>query len=479
MDGGGARSIRLIENLYIPLSDGVRVAAKIWLPEDAEQNPVPAILEMIPYRKRDGTIYRDVRMHPWIAAQGYACVRVDIRGSGESEGLLAGRISPARAAGWGRDHRLAVAPELVQRHRRHDRHLLGRLQRPAGRRPEAAGAQGHHHPLLDRRPLRRRYPLHGRLPDQRESLLERRPLHLGRPAARSAARRRELAGDLAGAAGGAPPLARAMAHPSAPRRLLEAGLRLRGLRRDRLRGLCDRRLGGQLFQRRAAAAGGAAFAAQRARGSLDPCLSASERAGPGDRLSPGGGALVGSLAEGHRHRDHGRAHVSRLDAGTQGAEALVSRASRSLGGGGCLALARESALRSITSAQTGWARRRRSGSHGLPAPLAPDHRRRQRPLGRLWGREPRSASRPAGRGRPLPLLRYAAPGGGYRDPGCAGAAADIVRRSAAGSSHRAALRCRPGRHLGPHHLWAAQSDPSRRPRASLGAGAGPLLRRSA
>ncbi|HXU58535.1 MAG TPA: CocE/NonD family hydrolase, partial [Verrucomicrobiae bacterium] len=62
MDGGGARSIRLIENTYIPLSDGVRVAAKIWLPEDAEQRPVPAILEMIPYRKRDGTIYRDARM---------------------------------------------------------------------------------------------------------------------------------------------------------------------------------------------------------------------------------------------------------------------------------------------------------------------------------------------------------------------------------------------------------------------------------
>jgi putative CocE/NonD family hydrolase len=94
MDGGGARSIRLIENTYIPLSDGVRVAAKIWLPEDAEQRPVPAILEMIPYRKRDGTVYRDVRMHPWIAAQGYACVRVDIRGSGESEGLLLDEYLP-------------------------------------------------------------------------------------------------------------------------------------------------------------------------------------------------------------------------------------------------------------------------------------------------------------------------------------------------------------------------------------------------
>ena len=94
MDGGDARSIRLIENIYIPLSDGVRVAAKIWLPRDAEQNPVPAVLEMIPYRKRDGTIYRDVRMHPWIAAQGYACVRVDIRGSGESEGLLRDEYLP-------------------------------------------------------------------------------------------------------------------------------------------------------------------------------------------------------------------------------------------------------------------------------------------------------------------------------------------------------------------------------------------------
>jgi putative CocE/NonD family hydrolase len=94
MDGSGPRTIRLVENTYIPLSDGVRVAAKIWLPEDAERHPVPAILEMIPYRKRDGTVFRDHRMHPWIAGRGYACVRVDIRGSGESEGLLADEYLP-------------------------------------------------------------------------------------------------------------------------------------------------------------------------------------------------------------------------------------------------------------------------------------------------------------------------------------------------------------------------------------------------
>jgi uncharacterized protein len=91
---GDLRKVRLIENTYIHLSDGVRSAAKIWLPEDAERHPVPAILEFIPYRKRDGTIFRDMRMHPYIAARGYACIRVDIRGSGESDGLLTDEYLP-------------------------------------------------------------------------------------------------------------------------------------------------------------------------------------------------------------------------------------------------------------------------------------------------------------------------------------------------------------------------------------------------
>ena len=48
----------------------------------------PAILEYIPYRKRDGTRGRDEPMHGYFAAHGYAAVRVDMRGSGESDGLL-------------------------------------------------------------------------------------------------------------------------------------------------------------------------------------------------------------------------------------------------------------------------------------------------------------------------------------------------------------------------------------------------------
>jgi putative CocE/NonD family hydrolase len=80
--------VRELENVWIPLADGTRLAARIWLPSDAERNAVPAILEYLPYRKRDGTVERDQLTHPYFAGHGYAGVRVDMRGSGESDGLL-------------------------------------------------------------------------------------------------------------------------------------------------------------------------------------------------------------------------------------------------------------------------------------------------------------------------------------------------------------------------------------------------------
>jgi uncharacterized protein len=82
------RKIREIVNEWITMPDGVKLAARIWLPADAEQRGVPAILEYIPYRKRDGTSLRDALTHPYLAGHGYAAVRVDMRGSGDSEGLL-------------------------------------------------------------------------------------------------------------------------------------------------------------------------------------------------------------------------------------------------------------------------------------------------------------------------------------------------------------------------------------------------------
>ena len=49
---------------------------------------MPAVLDAVPYRKGDGTAARDATRYPYIAGHGYACVRLDLRGSGDSEGWI-------------------------------------------------------------------------------------------------------------------------------------------------------------------------------------------------------------------------------------------------------------------------------------------------------------------------------------------------------------------------------------------------------
>jgi uncharacterized protein len=48
----------------------------------------PAITEINAYRRRDGVLYADSMMYPWFAANDYLCSRVDLQGSGDSEGIL-------------------------------------------------------------------------------------------------------------------------------------------------------------------------------------------------------------------------------------------------------------------------------------------------------------------------------------------------------------------------------------------------------
>jgi putative CocE/NonD family hydrolase len=73
------------EDLRIPLPDGTLLYARVWRPMTDE--PVPALLEYLPHRLTDWTAPRDAQRHPWYAGHGYASVRVDIRGHGNSEGL--------------------------------------------------------------------------------------------------------------------------------------------------------------------------------------------------------------------------------------------------------------------------------------------------------------------------------------------------------------------------------------------------------
>ncbi len=96
---GGRRAralsrVRTIGHAWIPMPDGTRLAARIWLPEDAGAAPVPAILDFLPYRQGDLMAARDAAIYPYLAARGYACARVDLRGTGNSDGLILDEYTP-------------------------------------------------------------------------------------------------------------------------------------------------------------------------------------------------------------------------------------------------------------------------------------------------------------------------------------------------------------------------------------------------
>lgn len=97
-------NFRVIENEWIVLKDGTRLAARVWMPETVPGG-VPAVLEFLPYRKRNGTAPRDESTYPVFAAAGIAGVRVDIRGCGESDGVIDGEYT---------ERELADAVEVIE-----------------------------------------------------------------------------------------------------------------------------------------------------------------------------------------------------------------------------------------------------------------------------------------------------------------------------------------------------------------------------
>ncbi len=76
---------------WIPMKDGVRLAVNLYMPDGPLANAppgekFPAILEYLPYRKDDWTLARDWDLHSYFVRRGYVTARVDIRGTGASEG---------------------------------------------------------------------------------------------------------------------------------------------------------------------------------------------------------------------------------------------------------------------------------------------------------------------------------------------------------------------------------------------------------
>jgi putative CocE/NonD family hydrolase len=84
------RGVKRIENEWITLKDGTRLAATLWLPEGSAETPVPVVWEYLPYRKRDFERQRDAGWAAMLVPYGFAFVRVDIRGTGDSDGVLLG-----------------------------------------------------------------------------------------------------------------------------------------------------------------------------------------------------------------------------------------------------------------------------------------------------------------------------------------------------------------------------------------------------
>jgi putative CocE/NonD family hydrolase len=72
-------------NVFIEMRDGIRLAASLYLPE--REGPWPALLEALPYRKDDVTASYRSEYERLAEEFGYAVARVDVRGTGSSEGL--------------------------------------------------------------------------------------------------------------------------------------------------------------------------------------------------------------------------------------------------------------------------------------------------------------------------------------------------------------------------------------------------------
>ena len=146
--------LRMIENTWIPLSDGCRLAARIWLPEDAEESRSSAPRSTSHIGRATGrrsATPPDTRTLPGTdtprSASTFAVVATR-KGSSEASTSRRSRTTRSRFC-------VDLEATVVDRRMRHVRHLVGRIQRPAGRRAASTGTEGDHQHLRVRRSLRR------------------------------------------------------------------------------------------------------------------------------------------------------------------------------------------------------------------------------------------------------------------------------------------------------------------------------------
>lgn len=77
-----------LEEVWITMPDGVRLAADLYLPDGGDADGAyPVLLEYLPYRKTEAR-GRNYSLYSYFVTRGYVVARVDIRGTGNSEGRL-------------------------------------------------------------------------------------------------------------------------------------------------------------------------------------------------------------------------------------------------------------------------------------------------------------------------------------------------------------------------------------------------------
>jgi predicted acyl esterase len=77
-----------IQEAWITLPDGVRLAADLFVPQGGSKGErFPVLLEYLPYRKAESR-GRNHALYSYFVRRGYIVARVDMRGTGNSEGRL-------------------------------------------------------------------------------------------------------------------------------------------------------------------------------------------------------------------------------------------------------------------------------------------------------------------------------------------------------------------------------------------------------
>ena len=86
--------VRIVQHIAIPMPDGVRLGAMLYMPDAPHDGPFPAVVEYDPYRKDDNKIARNWQTHSYLARKGYVGVRLDVRGTGASTGIALDEYTP-------------------------------------------------------------------------------------------------------------------------------------------------------------------------------------------------------------------------------------------------------------------------------------------------------------------------------------------------------------------------------------------------